>query len=309
MNQNKLIIIYGPTGVGKTSYALSLGQDVDIEIINGDVGQFYESLAIGTAKPDWKREKVPHHLFDVIDQPRDYTVAAYRALVLEKVQEVWARGAVPIIVGGSGFYLKSLFFVPQGEHCVQDSSDQETQELWQELKERDPERAEAVYQQDRYRIERALSLLNKGIKPSECEPMYQSLDADVLLCFLNRPRKELYERINDRTHVMFNQGWQQEVEHLCGTPWQEFLMRKKLIGYNDIFVYLEGDRTDQEKKHLVATIQKKTRNYAKRQLTFWKMLEKLLNTHFEEPSKAIAVDVSQESSEQFKVRVKGFIEG
>lgn len=308
MNQ-KLIIIYGPTGVGKTDYALSLGQDIKIEVINGDVGQFYEPLAIGTAKPDWKKEKVPHHLFDVLKKPEDCTVVMYRKMVLDTVQQVWSRGAVPIIVGGSGFYIKSFFFVPQGVSCNQQEFSETTEELWQMLKKRDPKRAQETYQQDRYRIERALALLNQGIKPSECIPEYTSLDADVLLCFLNRPRKELYERINERTHAMFEQGWVQEVEPLMNTPWQEFLKRKKLIGYNDIIDYLETDRTEQEREQLYVTIQKKTRNYAKRQLTFWRMLEKLMNKHFKKPSQAVEVDVSQITKKQFKESVMNFIKG
>lgn len=310
MNQNKLIIIYGPTGVGKTEYALSLGQDLNIEIINGDVGQFYEPLAIGTAKPDWKKEPVPHHLFDVLQNPEDCTVVRYRELVLEKVKEVWARKAIPVIVGGSGFYIKSLFFVPKAEYCSQEKSfDETTEELWKKLKKRDPKRAENIYQQDRYRIERALTLLNKGTKPSECVPKYYPIDADVLLCFLNRPRTELYDRINQRTQVMFNQGWLEEVEPLMNTPWQTFLVRKKLIGYNDIIDFLQGDRTDQEKEFLYSSIQKKTRNYAKRQLTFWRMLEKLMNEYFKKLSRTVEVDVTQISPKQFKESVESFIKG
>lgn len=310
MNQNKLIIIYGPTGVGKTEYALSLGQDLNIEIINGDVGQFYEPLAIGTAKPDWKKEPVPHHLFDVLQNPEDCTVVRYRELVLEKVKKVWARKAIPVIVGGSGFYIKSLFFVPKTEHCNQEESfDETTEELWKKLKKRDPKRAESIYQQDRYRIERALTLLNKGTKPSECVPKYHPIDADVLLCFLNRPRTELYDRINQRTQVMFKQGWLEEVELLMNTSWKSFLVRKKLIGYNDIIDFLQGDRTDQEKEFLYSSIQKKTRNYAKRQLTFWRMLEKLMNEHFRKLSRAVEVDVTQISPKQFKESVESFIKG
>lgn len=309
MNEKKLIIIYGPTGVGKTDYALSLGSALDIEIINGDVGQFYEPLAIGTAKPDWKSEKIPHHLFDVVNNPEDCTVVKYRTMVLDKVQEVWGRGAVPVIVGGSGFYIKSFFFPPKGESYKQEESSAKTEKLWQILKKRDPKRAEEIYQQDRYRIERSLALLNKGIKPSECVPEYEPINADVLLCFLNRPRAKLYERINQRTHSMFEQGWIQEVEPLMNTPWQDFLMRKKLIGYNDIIAYLETDQTEQEKAYLYSSIQKKTRNYAKRQLTFWRMLEKLMNKHFKKSSQAVEVDVSRATQEQFKESVVNFIKG
>jgi tRNA dimethylallyltransferase len=312
--KKKLCIIYGPTGVGKTDYALNFGSNEKIEIINGDVGQFYEPFGIGTAKPNWKEEKIPHHLFDVITEPQDCTVVEYRTMVLKKVYEIWSRNAIPVIVGGSGFYIKSLFFPPPAQECnenlPQKSTENSTKELWEKLKKRDPERAEKLYQQDRYRIERALVLLEKGVKASECVPRYQPLDADVLLLFLKRDRSELYDRINQRTYLMLDQGWIEEVESLMHTPWQDFLMKKKLIGYNDIMLYLQGDCTPEEKKKLLHTIQKKTRNYAKRQLTFWRMLEKLLLQYFKDPSQVLEINVSQDGAfESFKDKAGKFLKG
>lgn len=311
----KLIIIYGPTGVGKTDYALNLGSDQKIEIINGDVGQFYAPFGIGTAKPDWQNEPIPHHLFDILTEPKDCTVVEYRTLVLNKVHEVWQRGNLPVIVGGSGFYIKSLFFKPTGPHCPEDEGvDQEdttsnsTQELWETLQQRDPERAQSLYQQDRYRIERALALLNKGVKPSDCAPVYEPLEADILLLFLNRERSELYERINQRTCIMLDQGWVQEVEKLLGTDWEQFLMRKKLIGYNTLITYLHGERSDQDREHLIATIQKKTRNYAKRQVTFWRMLKELMNQQLTAPSQALEINLSlQDATPLFYETIKKFL--
>ena len=104
------LIIYGPTGVGKTDLALDLAQHIPIEIINMDMGQFYTPLSIGTAKPDWKNSPVPHHLFDIINEPRNFTVSEYRILFYKKVGEIIERGNLPVVVGGSGFYLHSLLF-------------------------------------------------------------------------------------------------------------------------------------------------------------------------------------------------------
>ena len=109
--QKSIIFIYGPTAVGKSDYAVGLADVAPIEIVNCDVGQLYTPLFIGTAKPDWKNEKVPHHLFDVIDEPRDYTVIEYKKALLSVCNEIWARGATPVVVGGSGFYIKSLFWL------------------------------------------------------------------------------------------------------------------------------------------------------------------------------------------------------
>ena len=111
-NKPFVFIVYGPTGVGKTSLVDDLAKEVSLEIINGDVGQFYKPFTIGTAKPDWKNYQTPHHLFDIIDQPKSITVAEYRKLICQKVDEVSSRGNLPVIVGGSGFYLKSLFYPP-----------------------------------------------------------------------------------------------------------------------------------------------------------------------------------------------------
>lgn len=109
-----LIIIAGPTGVGKSDVGLALASNINGEIINADVGQLYTPLSIGTAKPEWKESEVPHHLFDVLDKPVDFTVTQYRELLLKTVHDVCNRNRVPIIVGGSSFYLSSLFFPPKG---------------------------------------------------------------------------------------------------------------------------------------------------------------------------------------------------
>ena len=103
-----MLIVYGPTGVGKTELSLSIAKTVPSEIINIDVGQLYTPLSIGTAKPDWRSSSIPHHLFDVVDTPKNYTVAQYRTIFYQKVHEIIARGNLPIVVGGSAFYIQPL---------------------------------------------------------------------------------------------------------------------------------------------------------------------------------------------------------
>src|SRR3990172_4748508 len=103
-----MLIIYGPTGVGKTDMALAIAERMPSEIVNMDVGQFYTPLSIGTAKPAWRSSPVPHHLFDILDTPKNITVVEYRTLLLKKINEIRDRGNLPIVVGGSGFYLYSL---------------------------------------------------------------------------------------------------------------------------------------------------------------------------------------------------------
>ena len=115
---NFIGIITGPTGVGKTDFVLKLADHLPIEIINADVGQFYAPLNIGTAKPDWRHEHVPHHLFDILDEPRSMTVIQYRTLAHSLIQECWARNTIPFFVGGSFFYIQSLLFPPREQEEV-----------------------------------------------------------------------------------------------------------------------------------------------------------------------------------------------
>jgi len=308
-NPKKLIIITGPTGVGKSDFALSLAQAVQGEIINGDVGQFYAPLSIGTAKPDWHNELVPHHLFDHITTPTNYTVAEYRKDLIPLIAQIQERGSTPIIVGGSGFYLLSLFFPPK-ENCLPAAQEpalgtgglaalaiQTNEQLWTQLNEIDPERASAINVNDRYRLERALTLYaTTGELPSVHKPRYEPIVEDYLLVQVTRDREELYSRIDQRVIQMFDQGWVNEVASLP-PAWHDFLQTKRLIGYPEIIDCLVSGQISKQDEHrssvdkatdskdyvfglpagespLIAQIQKITRNYAKRQLTFWRMLEK-----------------------------------
>ncbi len=304
----KLIIIYGPTGVGKTDLALSLDKLNSIEIINGDIGQLYEPLSIGTAKPDWKNEIIPHHLFDYCKTPKNITVVEYRKLILETIESVWDKGSIPVIVGGSGFYIKSLFFPPKEnlESINQDVLNKNieiidkehatTEELWKYLYQHDSERALSLATQDRYRITRAIDIVLSGKKPSDLVPDYVPFQAEVLVLFLNRKRDQLYQRINQRTEIMMQQGWIDEVEKILGTEWQDFLLIKKIIGYDDIIKYILYNDGNISYEQLIESIQKKTRNYAKRQCTFWRMLQKKLHSYFLHPSAAIEFDLTEKNS-------------
>ncbi len=310
-----IIIIYGPTGVGKSDYAINLAQDFPIEIINGDVGQLYTPFSIGTAKPNWKEEKAPHHLFDVISEPQDFTVVQFRKKVLELCEQIWLRGATPVVVGGSGFYLKSLFFPP-----LPDSKNMQTvkeldffkgsstAELYTQLQAADSHRSSQIHPHDRYRIERALLLAeNNAGAVHNLRPLYQDLGFPYLFIHFCRERADLYDRINRRTTQMLKQGWIEEVQALQNTPWQDFLQRKKLIGYDDIFSFLQSN---QGIKDLEQQIAQKTRRYAKRQMTFWRMLEKKLTTHCITPSAIENFLITDETKTYVSVRdkVKTFLD-
>lgn len=269
--RNCIIILYGPTAVGKSDFADLLATRLPCEIINVDVGQFYTPLSIGTAKPEWIKSATPQHLFDILSEPRTISVAEYRDQVLPLIQEVWTRGNLPVLVGGSGFYIKSLFFPPSIGSTFSRGKHSNTAKSWQELYAVDPARARSIHPNDTYRINRALDIFYEhGQKPSEIIPRYQPIGS---FCFVNliRDRHDLYERINKRANSMVQQGWLSEVARLQHTQWEPFLKTKKLIGYDDILEYL-ANPSDENQCKLLEQVAKKTRNYAKRQITFGKQL-------------------------------------
>ncbi len=313
---SSVVIIYGPTGVGKTDFAIDLAHKVSGEIINMDVGQLYLPLTIGTAKPDWRFCEIPHHGFDVLHEPRNFSVTEYRLMCIDLIDAIKKRGNVPILVGGSGFYLKSLFFPPTinsldnnvdnnlDQDCEQsldhkqsisnvlnnalddnsldldNNADSFKKNLWQELFSIDPIRAAEIDPHDIYRIKRALTIwLKTNKKPSEFKPIFNPIaEADIV--FLTRERKDLYNRINERVDYMMNEGWLAEIESLRNTAWYEFIKKKKIIGYTELFEFLALSGTEQGYNRIrtLAAIKQKTRNYAKRQETFWRMFSRLCLT-------------------------------
>lgn len=268
-----VVFITGPTGVGKTDFVDAIASSIPIEIINMDVGQLYEPLSIGTAKPEWKKHPVPHHLFDYCVQPVNITVSEYRKKAEELIKQIQARGNTPVFVGGSLFYLKSLFF-PIYDHdttnLVVPPLPSDPQELWNLLNTYDPVRAQAIGVNDAYRLNRAISIwYTTGKIPSSIVPLYDPI-APSLIIFLDRDRTDLYDRINLRTRKMIENGWINEIQNL-NQEWKYFLCNKKLIGYNEI---IANSTMDQES--LIQLIQKRTRNYARRQQSFWRSFKKQL---------------------------------
>ncbi|HSC24835.1 MAG TPA: tRNA (adenosine(37)-N6)-dimethylallyltransferase MiaA [Candidatus Babeliales bacterium] len=271
-----MLILYGPTGTGKTDMALKIAEHVPAEIINMDMGQFYTSVSIGTAKPDWKNSITPHHLFDIIDQPVNYTVSEYRMLLYKTVRDIIQRNKIPIIVGGSSFYLYSLFFPPQEVIQCGDISHlySKNTTMWDELYMIDPHRALSIAKTDIYRINRALAIWHATKKlPSSYAPTYKP-EMNFFLLFVTRDRQDLISRIENRVVEMIQHGWIDEAKALIDTPWKNFLQQKNMIGYNEIFNYLSHEKSIISHSLLINQINIKTRQYAKRQCTFWGKLER-----------------------------------
>ncbi len=297
----KVLIVTGPTGVGKTDFVLKLAAQFPADILNADMGQMYTPLCIGTAKPDWQNEPVPHHLFDILNTPQDFSLVQFRTLVAQLVPQIWARGKTPIIVGGSTMYIKSLFYAPASLDQLEQQAWVEHKnlaeklnlnelDLWSQLNQIDPIRAAQLHHNDHYRIQRALDIWTKfNVLPSQCLPKYAPLFADMQLFIINAPKEILYQRIDARVHIMMQMGWLNETKNL-DQAWQLFLQRKKIIGYEVILQYLNQGNLSWDE--VILTIAKRVRNYAKRQQTFWRGLQNELAKHAGMHNKIFELDLT-----------------
>ena len=282
----KIIIISGPTGVGKTETVEIIARTIPCEIINVDIGSFYTPLTIGTAKPDLSHVATPHHLFNILDTPERYSVVEFRKKAQQLIQDISTRGNIPLFVGGSAFYIQSLFYalpeIPtiENQRELEDALSKKTSlELWNELHNCDPVRATQIHQHDTYRLIRALSVFyGTGTKPSDYSSKFEPLGIFYTI-LLDRDRDDMYARINNRTKIMLQSGWIEEVSALQGSSWEKFLKEKKIIGYDTILNYLESG---QDIKSLENEIAQDTRHYAKRQVTFLKKLMKQLENSISE---------------------------
>lgn len=271
---DRVISLYGPTAVGKTALGELLAASIDGEIINMDMGQMYVPFTIGTAKPAWQATCFSQHLFDLIDKPVSYDVAQYRQEATAVALAIRSRNHIPLFVGGSGFYCSSLFFkLTSAARPPVQLSDQEVS--WQHLAQIDPERAQAIHPHDTYRIRRALECSTAGILASAQKPSWNPIARQALLGFVTRERDELVSRIEQRVDAMFEAGLLEEVMQLP-IEWKRFALEKKIIGYAETIDFLEGRSTfDAMREQLVI----RTRQYAKRQMSYGRMLMRQLAEH------------------------------
>jgi tRNA dimethylallyltransferase len=267
-----LLILTGPTGAGKTDLSYALGQKRAIQIINIDRGQWYTPLTIGTAKPDWRNSNYKHWLFDICDTPTLLSVVEYRKKVLDAIERIEEEGALPVLVGGSLFYIESLLYPPQP--VLSTSTYKRHAGSWQELARIDPKRAAAIHPNDTYRIERALAIwYESGRLPSSLEPLFSPFRKTVV-AYLSPERSLLYERINKRVQIMIDRGWLDEAYSLLNTPWEEFVQKYSIIGYAALINYIRQGYRQNEKDGMLEHIGAQTRDYAKRQECFFKRLER-----------------------------------
>ncbi len=275
-----IVLLAGPTAVGKTRLALRLAARLETEIVNADSMQIYRHMNIGTAKPSPEdRSRVPHHLLDVVDPHEPFDAATYLTLARPVIHDLHRRGKIPLVVGGTGLYMKVL---TQGI-CPAPPTDPELRRrlkaaeaqkglgaLHEELLQVDPLCGERIHPHDRQRIHRALEVYHlTGTPLSRWQErhLFRETVHESLKIFLFREREELYGRIDRRVDIMMEEGFLEEVQKLLQAGYGPELHSMKSLGYRQLVRCLRGEWTLEK---AVAEIQKETRRYAKRQFTWFR---------------------------------------
>jgi tRNA dimethylallyltransferase len=279
MTLAKVAVLVGPTAVGKTAVALDLACALGAEIVNADSMQVYRELDIGTAKPTMgEQARVPHHLLDVADPDEHYDAALYAAEARGAIAGLHRRGAPPLVVGGTGLYVKALLAglfhqdeaVPEVRaRLARELADEGLPALLARLKSLDPATAQRLAPADTYRILRALEVVEATGRPISvlhAGHNFGDRPYTTLKLGLDLPREELYRRIDDRVKLMLDQGWLNEVRRLL-KRYPAGIKPLQALGYRHLVAYLEVRLPLPE---AIEQTQKETRRYAKRQLTWFR---------------------------------------
>ena len=284
MSENKkkpMIILTGPTAVGKTDLSIQLAKAMNGEIISADSMQVYRHMDIGSAKvtPEGM-DGVPHHLIDVLEPEEEFNVVVFQKLAKEALTGIYERGHIPIIVGGTGFYIQALlydidFTENDGDTAIRRELEKLAQTqgagcLHQMLQEIDPESAAAIHQNNVKRVIRAIEFYRQTGKKislhNEQEREKQS-PYQFLYYVLDTDRKTLYERIDRRVDLMMEHGLVDEVKHLADMGCTRDMVSMQGLGYKEILDYLSGEITLEEAVYI---LKRDTRHFAKRQITWFK---------------------------------------
>lgn len=276
-----LIVLTGPTAVGKTSLSIALAKAVDGEIISADSMQVYKYMNIGTAKiTEEEKCGIPHFLIDELEPDEEFNVTIFKNKVMGYIEDIKSRGKVPIIVGGTGFYIQSVIYDINFNEYGDDSEVRKKYELMAEtigkselhkkLALVDREYADSVSENNVKKVVRALTFFEMtGEKLSEHNKRERERSSpfDFAYFVLTMDRKKLYERIDKRVDLMFDMGLVDEVKALMAKGYDKSLVSMQGIGYKEVIDYLSGKMSLEE---CIDIIKRDTRHFAKRQLTWFK---------------------------------------
>jgi len=275
-----LVILTGPTAVGKTKLSIALAKAINGEIISADSMQVYQYMDIGSAKirPD-KMEGVPHYLVDILRPDEEFHVVRFQKMAKQAMEKIWEHGHIPILVGGTGFYIQAIVndidftenqASPYRRELEQMAKERGPEFLYEKLKQVDPESAEKIHENNEKRVIRALEfyyLTGEKISRHNEEQRKKTSPYRFAYFVLNEERQSLYTKIEQRVDKMIEEGLVEEVARLKEMGCHRGMVSMQGLGYKEILAYLEGELSFDE---AVELLKKDTRHFAKRQLTWFR---------------------------------------
>jgi tRNA dimethylallyltransferase len=279
MLKKPLIVIAGPTGIGKTEIAHTIAMDMAGEIVSADSRQIYRYMDIGTAKPSIElRQELPYHMLDIVDPDEDFSVADYKIQAESIIENIHARDKLPFLVGGTGLYIRSittgLFISPPASLQLRAQLHEEAERygvsyLYQKLCKIDPQAASRIASADLRRIIRALEVYYQtGQTISSLQAMKtEKKEYKLIMLCLNQDRQTLYRRIENRVDKMIESGWIDEVRWLLRKGYSCNLKAMEALGYKQLIKYIHGEYS---LEYAIKEIKKLSRQFAKRQLTWFR---------------------------------------
>ena len=287
--KKKLLIICGPTAVGKTKLGIECAKIFNGEIISADCMQIYKHLDIGTAKATCEEQnQATHHLIDIVEPTDTYTVGDFKQDATKIIQDLYKQNKLPIVVGGTGFYIESLLFPYSFGNCPQNlpvrekynnlANEKGNEFVFEILQKVDPISAEKLHPNDVKRVIRALEIFETTGKPKSEQVLDKTSEYDYKLLLLNCSRPLLYERINKRVDLMMKNGLENEVRKLVSGGLTRENQSMQGIGYKEFHDYFDSKISYEQ---LVEKIKQDSRNYAKRQLTWFKHMQNIEQVEIE----------------------------
>ncbi len=295
--KQKLIAIAGPTASGKTSLSVELALRLNGEVISADSMQVYRHMDIGTAKVTKEEAKgIPHHLIDILDPEEEWNVMLFQQKAKEAIADISSRGKIPILCGGTGFYVHALLydtdFAEEEGDELRESLEREMEEQGPEamharLLQVDPESAAAIHPNNRKRVIRALEyymMHGRPISRHNAEQHERSSPYDFLLFGIDMDRAVLYDRIERRVDQMMEEGLVQEVQDLLAQGIRPGMTSMQGLGYKEMIPYLEGK---EELEESVRVLKRDTRHFAKRQLTWFRKEKDMIWLRADDPNESL----------------------